>query len=345
MEQRANIKFCFKLGKTFTETFELMKKVYGDDCLSRTRVFEWYKRFQDGRDALEDDPKPGRPKNKNRDELVEKVREMIAYDANSTVRWIAEELNTTKDMIHEILTKDLNKRKVCARFVPHALNEDQEIARVEHCKDLIKTARRNCTFLESIVTGDETWCFKYDPQTKRQSATWKSPGSPKSKKLRFQKSREKTMLICFYDSKGIILREFVPQGQNVTGEYYLGVMERLWKRIVRVRPEYRAPGSWFLLHDNAPSHRTVAVREFLAKKQVCVLQHPPYSPDLSPCDYFLFPKLKLAMKGTFYDNVTQVQEAVTRVIEAIPKNDIKKSMLALVERAQRCIDAEGMYFE
>jgi len=45
MEQKANIKFCFKLGKTFTETFKLLKKVYGDDCLSRTRVFEWYKRF------------------------------------------------------------------------------------------------------------------------------------------------------------------------------------------------------------------------------------------------------------------------------------------------------------
>lgn len=77
MEQRANIKFCFKLGKTFTETFELMKKVYSDDCSSRTRVFEWYKRFQDGRDTLEDDPKPGRPRNEIRDELVEKVREMI----------------------------------------------------------------------------------------------------------------------------------------------------------------------------------------------------------------------------------------------------------------------------
>jgi len=86
MEQRANIKFCFKFGKTFTETFELLKKVYGDDCLSRTRVFEWYKRFQDDREALEDDPKVGRPKNKNRKELIEKVREMIAYEPNSIVR-------------------------------------------------------------------------------------------------------------------------------------------------------------------------------------------------------------------------------------------------------------------
>jgi len=93
MEQRANIKFCFKLGKTFTETFELLKKVYGDDCLSRTRVFELYKLFQDGREALEDDPKVGWPKNKNRKELVQKVREMIAYKPNSTVKWMVEELN------------------------------------------------------------------------------------------------------------------------------------------------------------------------------------------------------------------------------------------------------------
>lgn len=168
--------------------------------------------------------------------------------------------------------------------------------------------------------------FKYDPQIKCQSAVWKSSASPKLKKLRFQKSQEKTMLICFYNSKGVILREFVPQGQNVTGEYYLGVTERLWKRIVRVRPEYRARGSWFLLHDNAPSHRIIAVCEFLPKKtNLCA----PYSPDLSPYDYFLFPKLKLAMKGMFYDNVTQVQEPVMRVIEAILKIDIKKIYVSI----------------
>jgi len=86
MEQKANIKFCFKLGKTFTETFELLKKIYVDDCLFRTRVFEWYKRFQDGREVLEDDPKVGRPKNKNRKELIEKVREMIAYEPYSIHR-------------------------------------------------------------------------------------------------------------------------------------------------------------------------------------------------------------------------------------------------------------------
>jgi len=63
----------------------LLKKVFGDDCLFRTRVFEWYKQFQDGCEALED-PKVGRPKNKNRKELIEKVHEMITYEPNSTSR-------------------------------------------------------------------------------------------------------------------------------------------------------------------------------------------------------------------------------------------------------------------
>lgn len=61
-EQKANVKFCFKLGKTFTEMFELMKKVYGDDCLSRTRVYEWFKRFQEVRKDIKDDEYTGRPK-------------------------------------------------------------------------------------------------------------------------------------------------------------------------------------------------------------------------------------------------------------------------------------------
>lgn len=345
MEQRANIKFCTKLGKKFAETYKLLKNVYGDGCMSRTQVYMWFMRFKNGREDLNDDPKPGRPEARNHAELVEKVREIIAVDGNMTVKMLAEELNSTTFTIWTILTKDLGKRKVCARFVPHQLNKDQEIARVEYCKDIIETAENDQSFLDSIITGDETWCFKYDPKTKRQSAEWKSKGDPKPKKLRFQKSRIKTMLITFYDSKGIVHKEFVPEGQSVNGEYYLGVLHRLWSRILRVRTEYPVEKQLFLLHDNAPPHRSLKVREFLNKKQICVINHPPYSPDLSPCDYFLFPKLKIAMKGSFHEDVAAIQASVTQVLKDIPKDEFKKSMLALVNRARRCIDCNGTYFE
>ena len=95
MEQRSNIKFCFKLGKKIAETYELLKKVYGDDCMSRTQVYMWFTRFENGRDDLNDDPRPGRPEASSRAELVEKVREIIAIDANFTVRMLVEELNSS----------------------------------------------------------------------------------------------------------------------------------------------------------------------------------------------------------------------------------------------------------
>ena len=107
--------------------------------------------------------------------------------------------------------EDLGKRNVASRLVPHALSGDQRHKRVQYTKDIIKTARRNKNFLNSIVAEDETWCFCYDPTTKRESAEWKSPASPKRKKVHLQKSKVKTMLVCFYDSKVIIHHEFVPE--------------------------------------------------------------------------------------------------------------------------------------
>ena len=77
---------------------------------------------------------------------------------------------------------------------------------------------------------------------------------------------------------------------------------------------------------NAPPHKTKKVNEFLMKKQICVMDYPPYSPDLSRCDYFLFPKLKTAMKGAFYDDVLTIQSAVTQMLKNIPKTEFKKSM-------------------
>jgi len=251
-------------------------------------------------EMIEVEARPGCPFSVRNEGLIAKVRKRIQEERCVTVRMMANEFGVNRETIPQILVEDLGKRKVASRFVPHGLSDDQRHERVQYSKDIIKTAGRNKNFLNSIVAEDETLCFCYDLTTKCQSAEWKSPASPKGKKVRLQKSKVKTMLMCFNDSKGIIHHKFVPEGQTVTGSFYLSVVEGLWKRIRCVWPEYSAPGSWFLLHDNALVYRAVAVQEFLAQKQVCVLLHPPYSHDLSPCDYFLFPKLKLPLKGRLF---------------------------------------------
>jgi len=92
------------------------------------------------------------------------------------------------------------------------------------------------------------------------------------------------MLICFFDSEGVAHLEFVPQGHTVNQFYYREVLERLRKRVVHVRTSIA--DNWMLQHDNAPCHTAISVIEFLAKKGIPVVPQPPYSPDLSPCDFF-----------------------------------------------------------
>jgi len=184
-EQRANIKFCFKLGKTFTETHNLMKQVYGDNCVARTSVYEWYTRFKNGREDINDDAHTGRPKSTINENSIEVVRNFIKHEPKSSVRYMEMELNIPKSTIYRILTEHLGLQKVCARFVPHKLTDDQKMLRIQHSKDIIKEAKKNQNFLYSIITGDETWCFQYDPETKRQSAEWKARNDPKPKKIAF----------------------------------------------------------------------------------------------------------------------------------------------------------------
>lgn len=344
-EQRMNIKFCVKNGKSATETLQMLQIAYGDDCLSRTQVFEWHRRFKEGREDVNDDEHPGRPCDAITEENIEKVRDFVKVCKTSSVRFMEMELGIAKTTIHRILTEKIGLRKLNSKFVPHRLTDDQKLYRIEHCKDIIKLARRDENFVKSIVTGDETWCFQYEPETKRQSAEWRSPDEGNPKKSRFMKSKIKTMLISFYDSKGIIHKEFVPNGSTVNADYYLGVMKRLLSRIRRVRPEYREPGSWRLLHDNAPAHRASQITDFLTKNQIFLLEHSPYSPDLAPCDYFLFPILHLAMKGKRYATIEVIKQSTTTILNNIPVNDIKHSFDALVERAKQCISVDGDYFE
>ena len=225
------------------------------------------------------------------------------------------------------------------------MTDAEKALRIQHSKDIITEAKKDRKFLYSIVTGDEAWCFEYDPETKRQSAEWKAPDEPKPKKSRMEKSKIKTLVITFYDSKGIIYKEFVPPGKTVNAMYYFAVMKRLLARIRHVRPEYRESGSWRLLHDNAPSHLSTLMTDFFIKNHILTLNHSPYSPDLAPCDFYLFGKLYLAMKRKRYKDVEHIQTATTSILEMIPTNDLKKSFDMLFQRAKLCIDLEGDYFE
>jgi hypothetical protein len=118
IEHRYAIKFCIKLKETATETFEKLKRAYGDEVLSIAQVFRWHKAFKEGRENVEDEHRSGRPSTVKSDENVERVRSLVATDRRLTVRLVENELNMNKNADHQILTDNLDMRKVSAKMVP-----------------------------------------------------------------------------------------------------------------------------------------------------------------------------------------------------------------------------------
>jgi hypothetical protein len=174
---------------------------------------------------------------------------------------------------------------------------------------------------------------------------WTSKSSPRPEKFRLQKSKIKTMLIIFFDKQGVIHKQFVPVGQIVNSAFYIDVIRRLLKRISRVRPQFRAEGSWFLSHDNAPSHSTLVVQIFLAKHGVVEISLPPYSPDLVPADFCLFPTARTAFKGKRFQDVEDVKKNVKAERNAVPLEAFAGCFQKLFERCNKCTQVGGDYFE
>jgi len=286
IDQHYAVKFCVKLKKTFTQTQDMLKEAFGDDVMSRTQIYEWYKAFREGRENAEDEPRSGRPSTARTDENIDRVREFLNLDRPSSLREISQEMNLSYFVVQKIVTEELHMRKVCAKLVRKVLTAEQKEQRVQKSREVLDCVEADDEFLDSVISGDETWCYEYDPESKAQSSEWHTNASPRPKKARMSKSQVKTMLIVFFDSKGIVHKEFVPIGTTVNAAYYKEVLDRLRKRIARCRPHI--VGKWTLHHDNAPAHNAFICTSYLAKHGTSVLPHPPYSPDVSPPDFFFY---------------------------------------------------------
>ena len=192
IDQRICIKFCVKNEIKCSKVCKILIKAYGESAMSKTRVYEWYKRFQDGREDVEDDERPGRPSTSTTDKTVEKVKEMVMNDRRITIREVADDVGISIGSCHEIFSNVLGMKRVAVKFVPKLLNFEQKQRRME------------------------------------------------------------------------------------------------------------------------------VAEESLAMPQ------PPYSPDMAPCDFFLFPKIKRTLKGRRFTAIDDIKSASLKELKAIPKIEFEK---------------------
>jgi len=121
------------------------------------------------------------------------------------------------------------------------------------------------------------------------------------------------------------------------------VLTKLHEHVRRKRPELWR-NRWILHQDKAPAHKALSVKQFLVNKNITVLENPPYSPDLTPCDFFLFPKIKSVLKGTHFVSV-DVKAKTAETLNSLTEHDLRNCLEHWQHSMQLFVNSEGNYFE
>ncbi|XP_031639223.1 histone-lysine N-methyltransferase SETMAR-like [Contarinia nasturtii] len=267
----------------------------------------------EGRETFEDKPRSGRPSTSVTEKKVEKVKKIVLSNRRVGIGDIAEELNISYGSVQHILVDLLNMTRVAARLVPEELTFEQKERRVAVAKEMLGNVSEDPNFIKRIITGDETWIYEYDVETSQQSSV---------------------------ESESV-----ADEGQTVKKEYYLAGLKRLREKIRLKRRELWTENSWILHHDNAPSHTALVVCEFLAKNQTKVIAQAPYSPDMAPCDFFLFSRLKLPLRGKHLDTIENIKQKSKKALSEISAPAYAKCMDEWIKRWEACVNSNGSYFE
>ena len=341
LEERYAIKFCFKLGKNATETYGILQTAFGASCMNRASVFEWHKRFKESRESVRDDERCGWSKEVRTPELIGQIKNFMDKDHRVSIETISAQFDVSVGTVHTIIYEELKMRKICAKFVPRVLREDQ--------KDVMTAGKWSSWSIQIPLFLMLWWpAMKAGSiaMTKRQSSQWKHAGSPRPKKARQSKSTHKLLMIpFFFDSTSMIYMHWVPTGQTVNKECFVEALREFRKRFRRKRPALFKLDQWYFHQDNAPVHNSILVTDYLTKMGIKTVPHPPYSPDLAPCDFWLFPKLKEKLRGCRYETIEEMKEAVTKVIDTLTQEDFHRAFQKLLERYNECITAGGDYYK
>jgi len=141
--------------------------------------------------SVGENPRHGRTSTSTNDNHVERVRAVIRDNRRLTVREVADEVGISIGSCHQIFTEKLQMRRVSAKFVPRLLTDDQNENRIEISQELLANANGNENFLKNIITGDETWVYECDVDTKVQSSQWLGKASHRPRKARMSRSKSR----------------------------------------------------------------------------------------------------------------------------------------------------------
>jgi len=330
IEYRAVIRFLFLKKKSNDEIKNELIEVYGESAPSISTIKYWTAEYRRGRTSIFDEDRPGRPR-----EVTTRIK----------LREIAKALNISRERVGNVLHEYLNMSKLSSRWVPRLLSAEHKRNRLVIAKESLALLNANKNeFLRRFVTVDETWIHHHTPESKEQSKQWISTGETAPKKAKIGLSANKVMATVFWDARGVIHVDYLEKGRTINGEYYSNLLGQFDSELKKKRP-HMAKKKVLFHQDNAPAHKSVVAMMKLCELHYEILPHPPYSPDLAPCDYYLFPNLKKWLGGKKFQSNEQVICETNAYFEDLDQSYFMEGIKKLEDRWTKCIRLKGDYVE
>ena len=342
-----NLRFYVKTRRLLKippiEIFNELTSAYGSQAPSYPFVVKWFNFFGDGRESVKDEPRSGRPRTALTDENIQLVREVIQENPYSTYEEIEELTSLHPPTIQTIIHEHLHLRKITSRYVPHDLSEDNKRESISVCRDLLSKLDEGKLRLGDIITGDESWFYHRKIGHKQSNASWVGDGESPRTIVRRGRFEPKTMFSIFFKSTGALHISYMDNGKTITANAYIeDSLKPLFKAVARQRPKSGLE-KIKLLHDNAKPHVARSVLDYLNDQKVGLIDHPPYSHDLAPSDYWLFDHLKKHQVD--HEDEKSLNKQLTRILKETPAVEYFKSFEKWKERMNYCVFYGGDYFE
>lgn len=221
------------------------------------------------------------------DEKIHENRRLTITELSLCIRQVS------RTLLFEIVSQKLHYHKFCARWVPKMLTDLHKGQRMGAALTFLDAYHTHGdSLLDRIVTDNETWVNHVYCETKLQSMEWgHTSSSKKTKKCLQTRSARKIMATVFCYRQGVLLIDFLERGATINSDRYCQTLRKL-RRAVQNKRRVKLLSKILFFHDNARLHTANRTAELLDSFKCEIFPHPPYSPDLAPSDYHLFPKMK-----------------------------------------------------
>ena len=325
--------YQFQLGHLEVDAKRNICNSIGKNAVSQTTAYRWFGRFSKKDYNLEDKSKSGRPVELN----LSKLKKLIESDPRTTLRILANTFGCHHSTI-EYHLKQLGFHPKLDVWVPHELSIYQLNQRVDICINLL-SFKRKFNWLDHLITGDEKWITFSNYTRKHQWLKYKQRPETTPK---VESHTKKVLLSVWWDIHGIIYWELLPFNTTLTADIYCTQLEKLKEKITENRLVH---DKVYFLHDNARPHISKSTHKKLLEFGWKILSHPPYSPDLSPTDYYLFRSLSNSLRDKNFVEVTSIQKHLTDFFDSKLEKFYGDGIHSLPARWQEVIDNNGAYIK